>query len=309
MHGGVDDDSGIKSISIKSDGESAILPSSSETTVTIITADDEEFEIKVSEIFLANGVLYFRVDGLIDTIENAIPEEMAPLMDYFTEVLEEIEGTWWKFDIADFGMPDEVTDMYDCLIGVVGSVNTSDSKDELTKLYKDYPLLDVEKSGDKQGDYDGYDVTLNTANTAGFLNNLRKTDLYDGFAQCMRSVDASFEDYDNISAVDIELPDDMPTFKLYIHPWSHELRIITVIYESDEFFMGGGLTLEFVDSVNISAPEGAKPVMEMFENVMVKMCSLLEAEDGEECMTNLMMLLMSLQGSLDYFVGGEIIYM
>jgi len=319
---------GVASMRIKSSGESSILPSSSETTITIATEDGDELEVKSSEIYLADGVLYFRVDGLADTVKSVLRkvmdemtagmgafyddegQEMSKYMDGIGEILTDIEGTWWRFDIADFGVPEEAGDMYDCAVGAVSSLNTTRTKDELTKLYKNYPLLDAKKAGEKQGDYEGYDVTLNAANAAGFLNNLRTTGFYQDFSGCVKSIDGDIDtDYGNIGASDIGNLNDMPTFRLFIHPWSHELRSVSMNFSDVDVSMTGSMTLEFIDAVNVAAPEGAKPVKELVEGVAMKVCDLfivgsagtegLTMEDCLEAMTDTYLdgLLMSGLGS------------
>jgi len=69
-----------------------------------------------------------------------------------------------------------------------------------------------------------------------------------------------------------------------------------VNYSDGDVDMFGSMTLEFVDSVNISAPEESKPVMEMVESVATKVCGMFvvgspyatEDFSVEECLTNLM---------------------
>jgi len=308
MSGDALEEVGIARISIEGKGENSVLPSSSEITIKVVTTDEDTFEIKASDIILADGVLYLKLDGLMETIEKVIPEEMEEFVEYLGEVLEEVEGTWWKLDIADFDFPAEVTGVYDCAVKTLVSLSLDPAKDELIGLYKDWPLLDVEKAGRKQESYEGYNVSLNTTNTVGFVNNLRGTNFYKDFASCMQAVDTSFTDFEDLAEDVMKLPENMPVFTMFINPWSHQMKSIEMSYESvDEdakIVVTGGLTFEFLDTVNISAPEDAKPVMELFENVMVKICSLMEAED-EECIGTVMEMLMGLFGE-DYDLGGEL---
>jgi hypothetical protein len=237
-----------------------------------------------------------------NAVSNFAPEgvETMPHVDYFSDIFREIEGTWWKFDIADFGMPREINDLFDCTINTLVSLNTDSTKDELIKLYKDWPLLDTVKTSAKDGNYVGYEVNLNTANMAGFFNNFRGTGLYGDFKRCAETTYGNIGDYGNLRASDFESSEPLPTITLFIHPWSYKLHSMKTNYAGDGFGMSGEVIFEFVDSVNISAPENAKPVMEMVGSVMMKACNLFVAGGGslaeEECLTGLMTMLTDMQG-------------
>ena len=284
--GKVMEDSGLKSISITTSSESAIVPSSSETTVKVTTVKGDEFEIKASDVLLVNGVLYFKVDGLADTLKSALPEEMQPYVEYFSDVIDEVDGTWWKMDMAEFKVSDQDTQQYDCMMNVVKSLNTGKVQDELSGLYREWPLLNAEKSDQRQDGYDGYNVSLNTTNAAGFANNFKNTSLYDDFVTCAEMSGGKVGDYEDITAEDISLPNDMPTVTLFIHPWSHELKSVRLSYSNDDIDVKGNLNLEFVDTVNVTAPDNSKSIKELVNMVMVKVCGMMGLT-ADECTLNI----------------------
>jgi len=275
---------GVKSIAIESSSEgSVILPVASETIMRITSMDGDQLEVKVGGTFLADGALYFRVDGLTETIEGMLAEELLPLFEYVSEILEEVEGKWWKFDIADFDVFEDFAEGYNCIIDALAAMNTDGTRKELGELYKKWPLFDVKKTDMKDGSYNGYNVTLNAVSGAGFLNGFKGTEPYKKLAKCAGSIDEDFEDYMDIEAGDIDVPDNMPIVTFFIHSWSHELRSIRISYadEDADLDMRGEIVLEFLDSVNVSAPENAKPVQELIENVMMKICA--PDEEEEDC--------------------------
>jgi len=285
------EDGGVASISIKSSGENGggILPSSSETTITFAMTGGEKLEIKVGGVFLADGVLYFMIDGLEKAVEPILTGELGPYAELLGEIFEGIDGVWWKFDIEDFGMPKEIASQYDCVVGLLSSFNDSKTKDELVKLYKDWPLLDAKKTDKSENGHDGYEVTLNTTNIAGLINNFNGTSTYKEFTGCVESTGGELGEYMKIDAKDVELPDGMPTLTLFIHPWSHELGSIRIDYGDSDVVVKGSIALEFVDSVNITAPEDAKSIEEMIGIIMLRTCSVLtmgmEMEmDEDDCM-------------------------
>ena|GEM_PF-1695248 len=308
---------GISKLSISSTSEGVLLPSAQEATISITPVDEgiPEIKIKVGGVVLADGVLYFKVDGLMDILEQAMPDESSDFTEQDCELLtydddnyydcisaystnpfaigtgifemvegvvEEIDGAWWKFDLKGLGIvPDEVIESYDCAIETMASINTDATKKELGELYKDWPLLDVAETGEKDGDANGYEVTLNAASLAGFANNFRDTGLYAKIKGCVEMGVGEVDDFEDVKAEDIELPEDMPTIILFANPWSHTLKSMTMRYEANGMVLQSDVKFEFVDAINISAPEGARSVMELAEMVMVEACKVSGMEEDE----------------------------
>jgi hypothetical protein len=284
-----DDEFGIKNMKIESDVESQLVPSKQGTNITITTTNDKEITLELENIILEDGALYLKIAGVKKSLEAFHKEiqefELEEYLDQFNDIIEMMDGQWWKISLEDFESDHKYIDQYECTVKTLSEFgkNTSQRK-EVANLYEKYPLLNVEKTDKKINNATGYDVSLNTENLANFLNNTSDLEIYKKMADCADiDLDGIDYEYDKEVFKYHESDEESPVITLYIGGlFNKELKEIASNYKNDDFEYNASIKLTFVDKINIVAPEDSKNIKELWDMIQERISSVIETIYGYE---------------------------
>ncbi len=269
---------GIKSIVLRSASESAVVPAAGEAVLTIETVSDEVFEGAFDGVIMRDAVLYFRADGLNEILQEAkaqavVDEIDETLLSYYEDFVDEVDGSWWKIDLEEIWDGKREVESYRCMVDVLATANEEQARREVIELYEEWPLLDAEKlEGVRDNGANGYSIEFDPEGIAGFINGFRNTELFDQMFACARMEISDLEVPEDVDADEFEVPEDFPDIVVYVHDWSHELESLEISYENDDILVEGRMEFEFMDEVDIEAPDDARSVTVLFEKAKQIVC-------------------------------------
>ncbi|MFV0485180.1 MAG: hypothetical protein ACK5MU_03070 [Candidatus Saccharimonadales bacterium] len=257
------DESGIKSMKLTLDSDQDGADASGSGKLTIVTSTDDTAEIGIGGAYVSDGTIYIKIDGVGDALTSLdLPDEAAAIMDYLEDLIDDIDGQWYKIEVSDLGLDAEAEESYQCMVDTLNESVKEDSKTELVDLYKKYPFIVSEKKDKKDSDGNTiYNVSWDADDLAGYLNGMTDTKAYESIAACADSITE-----ETITSEDVAVPEDMPTLNLHING-SHELRGFSAKYEEDGNSLNAEFYFEYDNKVNVEIPSNAKSVGDLMTSV------------------------------------------
>ena len=282
-------DFGIKTAVINFDSQTTSSGNLTEATATVTLSDDSTVSLNFGEAFMNDGKLYLKVDGIKDAI-NALPQEYASTVgEYFGDIVDRIDGTWWEVSLSDIlnaskdTIPEQTAQqiqaVYDCGVQTMNEINSSN---ELADLYKDHRFIKVANysGSDIQASSGGtlYTISLDNNELAGFTKGIGDTNIANNFVTCYNNIEGvspeikasdAFKDVDADDFKDIS--DNLPELVLEVNFLTHNLDGFHVYYAGDSkatFSPSVRADLAFkYGSASVNVPDGAKSVLDLTDLV------------------------------------------
>ena len=304
---------GLNSLELELKEAAAGLNYDAEATIKANVENIGNVSVSLGGVFVEDGTIYIKVSNLKDALGEVL-EATGVGYDYDTinemtdGLIGEIDGQWWKIsvdevvdslddDLIDKATKNKVKKGWGCIMETAKS--ESGEKDKYAKIYKENSFVTTTKATgslenhagvsttafEKAGDI--YDVKIDAEKLAGFLSETAKTANADKLFTCLEDAGvmtkSQVEDAKSSVAegkVDVdevkEIISEMPTVKIAISGWNHNLSGIYVDYKGDEGSATGALTIKYDKSKKVSAPSDAKSITELVEKAM----GLVEAMSG-----------------------------
>lgn len=251
--------------------------------------DDHEIELDLGVAVMVDGVFYVQVSNLADAFDKIIYAEGADyseyqvMIDLAEEIIELIDNEWWRISYAE--VAEEIDSSYltsasqfqRCLIDVINQ----DYSAEFIDIYNNNRFLNVEVSDDGaeiQGD-SLYDVTIDSAKMADFLNRATESSATEDVLACYNNFKDSTEfnsdgnsplaiaDIPEFSAEDVNdiIPDDL-VLTMSISDFSHRLHSVEAELMSDDVSISGKLNFSYTDNT-ATAPASYRSITELFDEI------------------------------------------
>ncbi len=287
------ENSPVSMILLSFDSSSSQLPASNTATLGIyfnreIVQGEPQVVLKLSNVIMKNGVLYFQIVGVMDSLESfSLKSSEWAEVENIIPFLETVDNEWWQIDVnnivSELELPasqkDTVTGVYSC---IVEAMNRNNSK-ELAELYKKNRFVVVTPSKylspegysvgtEAESWHNAYSVSLDRYKLADFLNAIPETAAANEFYACFNAIendsatvplaiDAS--DFDEIFAEDLNLPDDLRIF-MEVSTFGHKLRSVYAYQNTDDYHADGAVLIKYQD-VDVSAPTEYRPITDLIE--------------------------------------------
>lgn len=263
------DESGVKSMKFTIDGDQDGADMSSNLILSITTADDTTTDVAIGGAFVSDGAFYVKIDGIkkaIENIKSELPEDATEILGYLEDLINEVDGEWYKISVSDLNLDNDAEEAYDCMVDAINKSFEAESQNELVELYKEHQFLISNKQDgtDSKGNAI-YNVSWDAEDLADFLNGMADTSTYKSLSSCSNSFDAS--DTKDITASDVAMPKDLQGINLHIDSWSHELRGISVDFKEDGNELQVELFFLYEDKVNVEIPSDAKSVKDLMGSI------------------------------------------
>lgn len=285
-------ESSFSSIILNIDSSSKTLPNSTTATLLITPNDDAEdaeaIQIQLSTVYLADGVAYIQISGLMDAmdelgLDTATSSELSAIFD----TLERIDNEWWQISVPNLISEMELEDdeaaglnaIYACAVDAMNS----DASGEIASLYKANKFVQVEavksiidSAGNEtlpNSGYKYYEVSLDSERLANFVNALPNTTVADTFYDCYNTAVEEYNIYEPIDASDIseasaddfELPDDLHIY-LEISRFGHKLRSIAAEQQDGDVTISGSVLFQY-EAGEVIEPEDYRSITELFDEL------------------------------------------
>lgn len=287
-----DEASPIKSIMLDFDLSSLRLPFSTEASLLVLFDEDAEadldmLKLKLGLVWLTDGAIYLQLGGLHDTIAslNLTPEQRAELQTYI-DTFEQIDNEWWRISVPDLIDQLELDSDYDqafneMYVCVLDSVKDNDLSD-LAPLYRKHSFFSASRVSSRTSrpdvstppasGYKAYEITLDRAKLADFLNAIYDQDSEPELVSCLNRVARkyNFDELDfevnEFTAEDFELPED---FHLYaeISYFGHELRSLNAEWTASDYLADAGLVFTY-QSATVNPPDSYRSLTELSDTLI-----------------------------------------
>lgn len=287
------ENSPISMVLLSFDSASNHLPTSNTATLSIYfnpekVQGEPEVTLKLNNVVMQNGVLYFQIGGLMDSLESfSLSSDEWSAVEHFIPLLETIDNEWWQIDvnqiISELEIPasqkNTATQVYSCVVEAMNRNNSA----EMAKLYEQHRFINVTPSkglapegkgvsAELASWHNAYEVSIDRTALADYINAIPETATANEFYACFNavendsasvplSIDAS--DFDEISASDINLPDDLKIF-MEVSTFGHQLRSVYAYQFTDDYDLSGSVAMKYQD-VSVSAPTEYRPVTDLIE--------------------------------------------
>ena len=285
-------DSSFSSIILNIDSSSKTLPNSTTATLLITPNDNNEdaeaIQIQLSTVYLADGVAYIQISGLIDAMnELGLDATTSSELSAIFDTLERVDNEWWQISIPNLISEMELEEdeaeglnaIYTCAVDAMNNDNSG----EIASLYQANKFIQVEPTKsiiDSAGNetlpnsgYKYYEVSLNNELLANFVNALPNTTTASIFYDCYNSAVEEYNIYETISASDINevsaddfaLPDDLHIY-LEISRFGHKLRSVAAEQQDGDVTISGSVLFQY-EAGEVAEPENYRSVTELFDEL------------------------------------------
>lgn len=274
-------------VTVEFDSSSRKLPNSTTTKLSIAERDDDgeviddhEITIDLGSAIMSDGVIYLQISHLQESFDLIMENDDTPadndFIDLIQDVIDLIDGEWWRISVPDLiselgddEMADEFAEYYNCAIDVVNKADYS----EIATIYTQNPFISVEKS-DQDSTESGetiYNVKLENDAFAGFINAIPYTKLAEDAYACYNDDDSYgevvAEEYEPITGADVErvIPDDV-TILATINNGNHRLKKFHLDAANSKQPVTVDLEFDYSE-VEVSAPESYRDVTELVDGI------------------------------------------
>ena len=299
-------DSPVQRVTVDFDSASSSLPYATSAKVTVFfrtdSTDDtkiDKFSISLQNVIMKDGVIYLQISGLMDSVENLIPDEdMRSELEIYLGTLEIIDNEWWKIDLAEvlneLDLPSSqvkaLTGIYDCALEAANR----DSRNEVVELYKQNRFVNIERTKYLEPESDSahtviepghqaYRLSLDKAKMADFANRTVESETTSEFITCYNKVARKYggntidlSDITEISADDVEVSEDIYV-GLEISNFGHRIRSIHFQSEDTnaDYEFDGAVLIKYVDAV-VEAPSEYRPISDLIMEIVELIAPLIE---------------------------------
>lgn len=244
---------------------------------------EKELSLNLSGVYTDSGDVYVKVDGLNSTVDTAIDsyissmeksnfqtltlEQRAHVKGEFRKIADPIvskaDKKWLKISASDFKDNKQLT----CTMDVFKELQTNkEYKKEIADAYRDNDFLVIKDSVDSKNGAKGFEIDLDSQEVR---------DKAKSFGEALKgsSLAKRLKDCDKSSQVDVDDridkasdSDTRGTLRVWVDPWSHQLRSVEVKAgsEKDKSDMELVYDLDPGKSKEVEIPSGA----ENFKSVM-----------------------------------------
>lgn len=266
---------GIKSVQITIDSNVDGANARLDNTIKVTTTDGQEISsTTLRGAFIADGTFYFQLDNIKEAMQQAIDAQQIPaqydsIVTQIEDLIEQVDGQWYRIAIADFNPPATMQEAYDCFVDTINKAVSETNMNEFADLYADHPFLLPSRQDEKDSKGNViYDIKWDAAILADFLNGARDTATYSDIKACVvEYLGAQAISERDITAEDTKMPEDMPALKLHIDEWSHELRGFSAQYAQHGNSLNVDLSFLYDDQVKVETPTDAKPITDLADSI------------------------------------------
>ena len=295
---GIDDATLTLGVSTGGNNESGNL------SLAVTMADGTKIDdLSVGETLVSDGILYLRFDGLEDLYDKYLSQYIpnyttVNIVDYSTpnnqtvevqsttttsnlinsylsDAISKIDGEWFEISIDDVLDSNYISSTmtssdkkaikttYNCVTDTLINGGQKYSK-ELSNLYGQHKFITMTSGQDSY-----YNISFAASPLTDFLNAIPSTSLVSDFATCVgidtSTINAVTVDGDTVEDLLGQLPKVSAKFDGFL---SHELSALKISDQNDAYTLNADLKFTYPDSLNISAPENATPIMERIEEIL-----------------------------------------
>ena len=187
-------------------------------------------------------------------------------------IIEPLDGQWVKVAINDImdhkllssfasSARQQITESYNCTVDKVN--HFTNYSGELSTLYSQNPFITMTPAQDSF-----YDISLDAAKTAGFINSVPSTQLVSDVATCFNATISSASlnvTTDQVQSIINYLPKVSAKFD---GVFSHRLTDLKINQENSSYKLNADLKFSYPDNSTVTAPTDSRPVMEVVEEVV-----------------------------------------
>lgn len=294
-----DSDTPINRIALTFDSASIKTPTAGKVELAIDLKDDPDFNAVLDYVQAEDGIIYIKIEGIMAAIDAAdLDKEIKNQLITTLELAEEIDGEWWEISVADVMRSLDVDrssskladELYTCAI----DTSRGDYTKELADIYREHRFVEVEKI--KAIDTDGhwftheaeigsslYQVDFNKRELAAFINTLPKTQAAEDFVDCYNSAMKDYfrdqgynsrtygdmlidlDDFDDVMAYDIKIPDEVTNFYLQISNWGHKLQRAIITDNEKSYHASINIMFDY-RKPSINLPDNYKPLTDLIDD-------------------------------------------
>jgi len=298
-----DVDTELQQVELDFDVASTAAPTASNVNLKFIFKNGQDFALQLGTVALQDGVIYLRVGGIMEALEEAgiseeLPEEGQIVIDFF----ETIDGEWWQISVPDlideFYFADEdaakLKATYDCAVRAL----ESDYGSDLEKLYREHSFINLVKvkslEFDTENNYIGataeegttfYRVDVNYAALADFVNALPESSAAEQVFACVEDnipgAEIDVHELDEISAEEVEAEFSKIRTYVEISNWCHQLKKIVMQLTDEDTVMNMHMNI-YRQEADISGPESYRPITDLSDEIMETVSNLLVVQSHQD---------------------------
>ena len=239
-------------------------------------SDGESLAIDVTASVLIKGeTLYFKLDNVQKTIDSLMESAGSETPEYFTPIVEKIDGQWVSVKASDYeDLSEETAKEQKCLTDLAEKLsNNKDMKKELTSLYRENSILVIDehlKAKSINGVSSlGYEISGDIEALQGFIRGLDDTELGKGLKKCDDSID--FDDaadaIEDATKDDSSDSDVKTTVELWVSRFGHRITELNMTIKDDEAIGTFVFNPMFNEDVTIDAPSKAITIMQLQKDI------------------------------------------
>lgn len=298
-----DNESGLSSVKVelKSEGATSSGINSSSAKVTVALTNNNKFDFNVDEVYAADGDLYFKVDGIAQSLKDLVTKMQEAALyssddlttpavqdcdeedatdcvienddtDYQTlmtlsvlaQVFEKLDGQWLRVTVDEIqqGLNSAgQDDSLSCLTTFAGDIKSSGNT--LAELYKKNSFINSTKEGVSiaSKNFPVYKVTFDQEKLNSFSAGLKELEAVRKLASCM-DVDAEDE-------VDEKI-EELPTFFVEV---DNDKNFSRVYFSGTENDTNTTVDLNFTypANINVAAPTDYKDLSSVMGELFTSM--------------------------------------
>ena len=248
-----------------------------------LTVNDKDYKFGGSVINIASGDIYFKLDGIVSTVEDIVKEsgEMTENgAELNVTILKELEGKWVKFAVADMKkLGAEYGDTYKCTLDAYKQYGTDKAMtEEVINAYRANQFITTKGDAKYTDGMIGYDVELERQKLKDFTKAFQKTAIYKKVAACDKTNTVpGDEDATTSDSIDETIDEVDSAYSsvntLWFGQWTHELRQFdsTVAYTPEDEKPSTTKTttmMSYDETVTIEPPKDAMSFEDFQAKVM-----------------------------------------
>lgn len=283
-----DRSSELKELIIFFDSASTALPNATNVHVVGSLRNGAHIDAGLGLVQLSDGVLYIKVDHLVDTLASFGIDEDD--LSWFYEVVETADNEWWRIDLTeivaslelDQSEAERIENLKSC---VMQELDQDIRKEELGSLYNRNDFVGLAQVEEVRfADGSGYGKSFDGTNyyalqpdfrkLAGFINGLADLNTMDRIYQCIGDNYPEFQiaatDFDEVTAGELQtvLSNDASTeVFLEISKWGHELKAAVARVANSNFVAVINLAFIYNSTAEVTTPTDYRSATELIDQL------------------------------------------
>ena len=291
------DANGAKSMSFTFKTDTKASSFNGTGTLTVKLENGKDVKIDVSAAYISNDGIYFKLDNLKEALGDEVlglsGSSTADLGDdlnslnqiissLVSSIVEAVDGNWFKIDSETFASDKNSQESYNCMTKAMDDMSSKEVKDKIASIYKSHPFIE---NDDEKGtsDADGlkyYSVKTNSDKYKAFINETKELSVVKDFKACINSSDSSSSEEEEKVTAEI---------KLGITGWSHELKVIKGIVNSESGKMDIDVKIGYEEKSVVAPTDKAKGMEDLVKDMMTAfakspyMASMINSQARKDC--------------------------